>query len=264
VAAPLLPGELDPNKQTIVAIVGRKRSGKSKYARWLAGSYPYDQVIIDLHGDDRPPEVNIKDSGWIEIGEVPVRWPEHLRVDRKPMVLYYQPDAGSPTLVEDMDALIGLAWRHGRTLVVVHEWGALALTHNQRQRPMTSRALSQGSKRKIPMILAMHRPYNTDRLTFSQADVVIVFETPDPDDRERIAKDMGWPIDSFEAAYAKLRKHEYLQFDRRVEPPDHEGEQDLRLLHYPPLSKQELRELERGAGPIGDYPGDHQLLDERP
>lgn len=258
--AEIQPGELDAGRQTIVAIVGRKRSGKSKYARWLAASYPYDQVHVDLHGDDRPHDLGQRDSGVIQLDEIPPRWPEHLRPEGGgPMVLYYQPDAGSPTLVEDMDSASGLAWQHGRTLLLIHEWGALSLTHNQRARPMTSRILSQGSKRRVTLLAAMHRPYNVDRLTFSQADVVIVFEVPELDDRERIAKPMGWPMggaNGFEAAYADLHRYEYLQFDRRIPPPE-EGEVDRRLMIYPALSEEELREVLR-PGPEHDQLHDWQ------
>lgn len=256
--AELGPGELDPSKATIVAVIGRKRSGKSKYARWLAGSYPHDQVIVDLHGDDRPWQLDVKDSGWVQLHEIPVRWPEHLRVEGKPLILYYHPDAGSPTLVEDMDAAAGLVWRHGKCLLLVHEWGALALTHNQRRRPMTSRALSQGSKRKITIVEAMHRPYNIDSLTLVQADVVVVFETPKRADRERIADDIGWDVEDFHAAHARLRRYEYLQFDRRTEAPAAEGEQDLRLLHYPKLEDEELDEILKPTREL-DYAGDHEL-----
>ena len=260
-AAELQPGELDPSQATIVAVIGRKRSGKSKFARWLASSWPHDAVIIDLHGDDRPWQVDVPESGWVELHEVPARWPEHLRADERPLWLYYHPDAGSPTLVEDMDAAAGLAWLHGNCLLLVHEWGALALAHNQRERPMTSRAQSQGSKRKITIIEAMHRPYNIDTLTLVQADVIVVFDTPKKADRERIADDIGWDTDDFHLAHAELGKYQYLQFDRRVEPPE-QGEQDLRLLRYPALSSQELDEVLRPQREL-DYAGDHELAAHR-
>lgn len=255
--ASLEPGQIDPAEQTIAAFIGRKHDGKSKLARWMAADYPYDQIHIDLHGDDRPPELDVKDSGVVQIHDVPTRWPEHLRVEGKPLVLYYQPDAGSPTLIEDMDAAMGLAWRHGRVLVIVHEWAALALAHNQRERPYTSRDLSQGRRRRISLFLLMHRPYNIDGLTLVQADMVICFGIPKKADRQRIADDIGWPLEDFEAALAEREPYGYLLFDRRVPPPG-PGERDLRLTNWPALSEQELRELTRPAGPADDYQGDFQ------
>jgi hypothetical protein len=250
--AELQPGELDPSQQTIAAFIGRKHSGKSKLMRHMAASYPYDQVQVDLHGDDRPAEINVKDSGVIEVSEIPPRWPEHQRPDDgRPMTVYYQPDAGSPTLIQDMDAASGLAWSRGRCLLVVHEWGALALAHNQRDRPMTSRVLSQGRKRKVSLFLAMHRPYNIDTLTLTQADLVFVFEVPRKEDQERIATDIGWNVDDFKLALKELGPYEYLCFDRRI-PPAAEGEQDYRLTSWAPLSAEELAEVMRGPAPALD------------
>jgi len=241
---PLQPGQIDPGEQTIIAIVGRKHSGKSKLARYLAATYPYDQVVIDLHGDDRPAELADRDSGVVEISEAPPKWPEHLRVEEKPLVLYFQPDAGSSTLQEDMDAALGLAYAHGRCMVTVHEWGALAVVH--RTPPMTSRTLSQGRKRKTSLLMLMHRPHNVDELTFVQADMVICFEVPNKRDREKLANGIGWPPDDFEAALAELQPYEYLLFDRRIPRPE-EGQPDLRLTSWPALSREELREVMRPA-----------------
>ncbi len=253
----LQPGEINPAEQTIVAFIGRKKGGKSKLARHMAADYPYDQVHVDLHGDDRPPELGMQNSGVVELTEVPTRWPEHLRPEGRPLVLYYQPDAGSPTLIQDMDAAAGLAWRHGRCLLIVHEWGALALTHNQRERPFTSRVLSQGRKRQVSLFLLMHRPHNIDGLTLVQADIVICFEIPKRADRERIADDIGWDLADLEAALEELPRWGYLLYDRRIPPPG-PGEQDLRLTSWPPLSEEELGELERGPAAEDHYAGDFQ------
>src|SRR6266536_366434 len=161
---PLQPGELDPSKQTIVAVVASKGAGKSKLLRYLASSYPYDQLHLDLHGVDRPAELGVKDSGYVEIGDVPAKWPEHQRPEGKPLVLYYRPDAGSPTLLEDMDQAVGLAYAHGRCLLLVHEWGELAKV--RQTPPMTRRTLSQGRGRQVTLLLAMHRPYRVDLMTW--------------------------------------------------------------------------------------------------
>jgi hypothetical protein len=257
------PGELDPAQQVIAAFVGRKHAGKSKLARFLAQSYPYDQIIVDLHGDDRPWQLDVKDSGYAELGEIPARWPDHLRVEGKPLVVYYQPDAGSPTLVQDMDSAAGLAWAHGQCLLVVHEWGALALAHNQRERPMTSRVQSQGRKRKISVFECMHRVHNVDGLTLVQADLIYVMAqgVTRREDRQRIATDIGWDLDQFEAAYRELEPYGYLLADRRIPPPDDPAaaftEVDMRLTAWPALTKDELAEVERAPAPV-------ELADQQP
>jgi hypothetical protein len=246
------PGELDPGKQTIVAIVGSKGSGKSKYARWLAASYPYDQVILDLHGLDRPAETDQKDTGVVEIHEVPPKWPEHLRPDeRRPLTLYYQPDAASPTLIEDMDAVAGLAYAHGKCLLLVHEWGELARVH--RTPPMTRRTISQGRRRNVTCLLAMHRPFNVDPMTWTQADVVVMFEIPTKRDREQVVNNISWQHppgtnreEQLELALRELEPYGYLQFDRRGPKPQPD-QLDDRLLAYPPLSPDELAEFLRPA-----------------
>lgn len=258
------PGELGSGEQVIAAFIGRKHAGKSKLLRSIAQTYPHDQVVVDLHGDDEPWQLGRKDSGYVRVEEIPARWPEHLRPERGgPLVIYYQPDAGSTMLVQDMDAASGLAWAHGRCLLVVHEWGALALAHNQRERPMTSRVLSQGRKREISLFEAMHRPHNVDTLTLTQADLVYVMAggVTRREDRERIATDIGWDRDEFDLAYKELEPYGYLLFDRRIPSPGLElehTEQDLRLTKWPPLSQDELAEVMRPARREADTLADQQ------
>lgn len=251
------PGELGTGEQVIAAFIGRKHTGKSKLARFLAATYPRDQVVVDLHGDDRPWQVDVKDSGYVELGEIPAKWPEHLRPEGRPLVLYYQPDAGSPTLVQDMDQAAGLAWAHGDCLLLVHEWGALALAHNQRERPMTSRVQSQGRKRKISVFEAMHRVHNVDTLTLVQADLIYVMAggVTRREDRQRIATDIGWDEVEFTLAYNELEPYGYLLFDRRPglapeDPAKQFTEEDLRLTKWPALTKDELEAVERPPGRI--------------
>src|SRR6266536_469818 len=228
---PLQPGELDPSKQTIVAVVASKGAGKSKLLRYLASSYPYDQLHLDLHGVDRPAELGVKDSGYVEIGDVPAKWPEHQRPEGKPLVLYYRPDAGSPTLLEDMDQAAGLAYAHGRCMFLCHEAGELFRVH--KTPPMSRRAMSQGRGRKVSMLLLAHRPHNLDPMVLVQSDVVICFEVPNPRDRDLIADGIGWPPEDFRLALAELPTYGYLLFDRRTPPPA-DGEQDMRLTSWEP------------------------------
>lgn len=243
---------LDPMAQTIIAIVGRKHSGKSKLGRHLAATYPWDQIIIDFHGDDRPYQLDEERKPgqpyyWqINEEEVPDRWPEWKRPDdddliETPMILYCQPDAGAPDVVAKMDNLMKLALIHTRCMVLVHEWGELARVH--RTPPNTRRVLNQGRHPQISLIMAMHRSHGIDTNTFSQADLVACFQVPNKSDRDTIADGIGWDRDDFTAAVNELPPYAYLLYDRRLPPPA-PGQKDLRLLQYPPLSEEELKEVQ--------------------
>lgn len=241
---------LDPEVQTVVAIVGRKGSGKSKLARYIAQTYPWDQIHIDLHGVDRPWQLDEQrkegDPYYFDISDgVPDRWPEWKRPDEDdaveiPMIAYYQPDAGSSDIIYDMDQVVKLAYVHTRCLLVVHEWGELGKVH--RTPPFTRRVLSQGRGRQISLMMLMHRPANVDPMTFTQSDLVGVFQVPNKRDRETIANGIGWDIDDFSAAVQELPPYGYLLYDRRIGEPE-EGKPDTRLLSYPPLSTTELKEI---------------------
>ncbi len=251
-------GLLSPDEQTVIAVVGRKHSGKSKLVRHIAASYPYDQIIIDYHGDDRPWQLDVERTPgmpyfWqINENEVPERWPEWKRPDEDdvaevPMILYCQPDAGSSDVVGQMDELFKLAWLHTRCMVIVHEWGEQARVH--RTPPYTRRVLNQGRNRQISLIMAMHRPRGVETNTFPQADLVAVFQVPIKGDRDLIADGIGWDRDDFSAGVNGLPPYGYLLYDRRLPPPV-EGAPDRRLLEYPPLTPDELAEIDPEIKPM--------------
>lgn len=239
---------LDPDQQTIMAFVGRKHSGKSKLIRHVALSYPWDQIVIDFHGDDRPWQLDEErkpgEPYFWEVSEddIPDRWPEWKRPSEDdsveiPMVLYYQPDAGSTDSIWNCDNIMKLAYLHTRCLVIVHEWGVLAKVH--RTPPFTSRILSQGRNKQISLMMAMHRSHGVDPMTFVQADLVATFEVPNRSDKETIADGIGWNRDDFIIAADNLPPFGYLLYDRR---PTENG-QSPELLEYPPLSENELKEV---------------------
>jgi hypothetical protein len=241
-------GQLDLADGRIILAVGKKKSGKSVLAKVIFASYPGDRVVLDIAGDDGPsgpPVIDLHGTA----ADLPRRWPEHLRVDNKPMTLRYVPDAGSPTVVEDMDAVVGLAMSHarqpaprgrpavggkGRTgcCLLVHEIGVLAPAG--RTGPHTKRALMHNRHNGLTLIMCGPRPKTIDPLVVQQADLVYTFETLNPSDRERLAETMGWHPQDFSDAVYDLRRHEYLRFDSNEQKPD-DGEQDLRLMRFPPL-----------------------------
>jgi hypothetical protein len=245
-------GQLELADGRILLCVGKKRSGKSKLALLLFQSYPFDKIVLDIAGDDGPvgPDV-IPLRGDVET--LPRRWPEGLRDEGKPMTLSYIPDAGSPTSAEDMDAVVGLALSHGRHLkdrgrggcaLLIHEIGVLAPAH--RTQPNMRRALMHNRHNGLTLIMCGPRPQVVDPLVVQQSDVVYTFELMNPDDRERLAKSMGWSPRDFDAAVEDLGPHEYLRYDANELKPA-EGQLDRRLIHCPALPADVVRSVEPPA-----------------
>jgi hypothetical protein len=55
-------------------------------------------------------------------------------------------------------------------------------------------------------------------LTIEQADKILIFDTPNEDDRETLAKNMGYPFREFEQHYAETMRrgeHAFLLWDKR-------------------------------------------------
>ncbi len=110
-----------------------------------------------------------------------------------PMTLRYVPDPGSPTELEDMDAVVGLAMSHGKKTghcgLLVHEVGRL--TKGTKTPAHTRRLLMHNRHHHVTAFLMGPRPQDIDTLVLAQADLVYVFEMPNPRDRERVAATVG-------------------------------------------------------------------------
>lgn len=236
-------GELDIGDGRIITCLGRKRSGKSKMARLIFDSYPGDRLVIDVNGTDGPVE-NVHEVHG-DVSELAgARWPEHLRDDREPMTLRYVPDAGSPTFVEDMDAAVGMAWRRQDVCILVHEMGLLAPAG--RTPPNTRRLLQSNRHRRMTLLACAPRPITMDPLVLQQSDLVYTFALPNPDDRKRVADNIGWDPREFDEGVRSLRAHEYLRFDSNQDPPEDPSTQDdLRLIHFDPLPADVVAQLDR-------------------
>ncbi|HEX6869892.1 MAG TPA: hypothetical protein VF163_02235, partial [Micromonosporaceae bacterium] len=89
-----------------------------------------------------------------------------------------------------------------------------------------------------------------DPLCLAQADLVYTFELKNPNDRKRVAEDIGWDPNDFSAAVHDLGRHEYLRFDAREDKPEHDDDDDMRLVHFPALPADVVAAVKRWA--IGD------------
>jgi hypothetical protein len=241
-------GTVDFADGRIIVAVGKKKSGKSVMALMHFLSYPWDRVVIDVAGDDGPWGENVIEI-YGDSSTIPRRWPEHLRRDNRPMTLRYIPDPGSPTFIEDMDSVVGLALSHGRRsghcCVLVHEGGVLAQAN--RTPPHTRRALMHNRHNGLTAIFAMPRPLTVDPLIIQQADLVYVFDVPNPHDRRRLAETIGWDPKDFDAAWNELQVHEYLRYDANQPRPENETEDDYRLMSFPALPEDLVHGILRRA-----------------
>jgi len=233
-------GEIDPSRGVIITCLGKKRSGKSKMALLWFESYPYDRVVIDVNGDDPPLHDVIELRGTVD--DLPTKWPEDLRQDGKRMTLRYHPDAGSPTFIEDVDAVLGMAYRTGRVCILVHEMGLIARAG--RTPPHALRILQSNRHRQITAIFCAPRPMTMDSLVLTQSDLVYVFELPNPADRKRVAETIGWDPADFSLAVHELGPHEYLRADTNESAPA-AGEPDNRLVSVPALPADVVAQLDR-------------------
>jgi hypothetical protein len=233
-------GEIDPSKGVLITCLGKKRSGKSKMALLWFESYPYDRVVIDVNGTDGPHKEVIELHGTVD--DLPAKWPEHLREDGKRMTLRYHPDAGSPTVLEDVDAVVGMAYRTGRVCILIHEMGLIAKAG--KTPPHVLRVLQSNRHRQITGIFCAPRPITMDVLVLAQSDLVYIFELPNRKDRERVAENIGWESSDFHDAVHELGPHEYLRADTNETRPV-EGEPDLRLVHVEALPREVVARLDR-------------------
>jgi hypothetical protein len=239
-------GEIDPAKGVVIVHLGKKRSGKSKMALLWFESYPYDRVVIDVNGTDGPHRDVIELNGTVDT--LPTKWPEHLReqdADGRPkrMTLRFHPDMGSATFLEDVDAVIGMAYRTGHVCILVHEMGLIA--PSTKTPPHVKRMLQSNRHRQLTVLLCAPRPKTMNPLVLGQADLVYVFELPNRDDQDTVADAVGWERDDFHKAVNELGAHEYLRADTNENRPEGEGEPDLRLVHAPALPAEVVVQLDR-------------------
>lgn len=220
---------IDPSRSTYISIFGKKGQGKSMLAQRLFETWPHDELVIDITGDVSP-KLD-KGRSYDKVGSpLPATWP--VRHDGKPSRLVFKPDPGDPLYRDELDRAIGLAYFHRRTLLWIEEVGEVLPVN--KTGPHGRRALHQGRHRDLSLITTGPRPMAIDPLVINQSDYVYVFRLPNPDDRRRVADNIGWDPKEFDVAVARLGSYEYLRYSSA----------DEELVHFPPLPLAQRRVAE--------------------
>lgn len=193
----------DPDKGIYVFCSGRKGSGKTEVCRAWFDSYPYDKIVLDithdLRADFRRDGVEFDElRGGLEL---PARLPA-ARHD-KPRTWVFCPDMGSDTALDDMDRVVGLGIGRGPTLIWFDEFGEM--TTGNSSPPNTRRVLHHGRHDALTCLFACPRPMDINALAINQADLVYSFAMANPDDRARVAKNIGWNVKEFDEVNEQVK-----------------------------------------------------------
>lgn len=216
---------IDPTRSNIVLLCGMKGRGKSTAARALFDAWPADRTVIDPTGNARP-----DDPATIPmIAPFPSQLPEPDRdAGQTRVTIWARINPASPTLEADQNAATNMAMSpRRRTKLIWRDEFGLGTSPNKPSD--ADRTLLMSSRHwNTSALLVVQRPVSIPVLALSQADIVMVWSLPNPDDRERVAKNCGVPLALFERQYhdnQRRDRHAFLLFDRRNDA----------LLNCPPL-----------------------------
>jgi len=177
---------INPDKNQIIYMCGRKGSGKSVNARETFRDWPYiDKLVIDPTGDADPGD----DLGTITVTKLPTELPKAKAGEY--VTLRWIANPASPTYADDLDRALGLALfpKNRRVLVWIDEAGEVFPAN--RTGPNGRTALKQSRHYYTSIIMCDPRPMNVDPLALAQADRVVMYDVPGPADRRRLAEVCG-------------------------------------------------------------------------
>lgn len=194
---------IDPGKNQVVLAVGRKGSGKSVSARTLFRSWPgVDRVVLDVTGDADPGD----DLSPISLpNPVPARLPKY-DPDAGPQVYRWVADPHSATYRDDLDAALALGlWPKDRPVLMWVDEAGEVFKANQTG-PHGRTALHQSRHHQLSLLLCCPRPKGIDPLCLMQADRVLMYDVPNPADRERLAEAIGIKPQHLKSELDRTRK----------------------------------------------------------
>lgn len=206
---------VDPDRSNIILCVGTKGEGKSEAARMIFDQWPYDRIVVDVTGDARPDDPLTMVTKAPFGAAMPEPDPDS---GAGRVTVWCRVDPRSATYREDQDDALNLALypRHRKSLAWVDEYGELATS--AKMLPNTKLLIQSSRHYHASLLLCCPRPRFIPTLTISQADKVFIFDTPNEDDREVLAKNMGYPFKLFERYYAETMagpRYSFLLWDKK-------------------------------------------------
>lgn len=224
---------IDAGRSTIVMLFGMKGRGKSSAARMLFDGWPHERVVIDPTGNARPDDPFTLPMKAPFPSQLPEPDPDANPPQHR-ATIWARIDPRSATFAHDVDAAMGMALhpRRKSKLIWRDEFGHGTSAH--KMLPNDQALLMSSRHYHASALLVVPRPRHVPTLALEQADKIIVFGLPNPDDREHIAKNAGIPLPVFEREYhdnQRRHRHAYLLYDRGADA----------LLNCPPLPGIEAR-----------------------
>lgn len=179
---------IDPTKNQVIKIVGRKGTGKSEAARMMFRGWPgVTRIVVDPTGD-ADPGADLKPVAIPN--PVPTRLPERDR--EEPHKVYrWIPDTKAADYKDELDRIfnLGLYPKAEQVVMWVDEDGEVFPAGAIGPARRTS--LQQGRHHGLSQIDAGPRVVGLDPLVLAQADRVLMFDTPSVHDRKRLADTLG-------------------------------------------------------------------------
>jgi hypothetical protein len=215
----------DPDKGVWVASVGPQGSGKSDFCLRIFEGYPYDGILIDNNADADPHNAFTEDlpsgharsvslpNGREATTHVPFDWPEMPSDGPRFRKFRYTPDYLDDHWLTSVDEVVGLAYRHGLTIVQYDE-AADDLPAAKLGR-WSRLSLRMGRHRKLSQLFPMPRPLG-DPLTLSQSHLVTIHGPLHEIDVNRIARHLHMKDAELSACIDALDidQHEFLAWNR--------------------------------------------------
>lgn len=178
---------IDPDRNQLILVVGRKGSGKSAWAYEVFRNWPaIDKLVIDPHGDADPGS----DIGTVTVPKLPDQLPIPRRKGEH-TVTRWVANPASKTYREDLDRAVALALypKDRRVLVWIDEAGEVFPSN--RTGPHARVLLQQSRHYNTSAIMCCPRPVTIDPLCLAQADRVVMYDVPNPTDVDRMAASIG-------------------------------------------------------------------------
>lgn len=191
-------------QNTIVAVIGRKGTGKSTLTAEILKRCDRE-FIFDTAGDHTwvPDRFNSLDEAWVYIFDC--------SADPRPFIGSYTPESDDEdSLQTDFAEICRAVWESGNLTFVVEELPMLSSP--QWAPPRFDRIVRLGRHRAINVLYTGQRASECPRRVTAATDVFVLFHTSEPADLDRIAERCGPETADL---VSKLGDHEFLVYDVR-------------------------------------------------